>query len=199
MKLLERIKPKDKSGIINYVVLLLIIAEMIFTLVPSIHFVAEKESFDYNTNEIVSERIESLTSLQNYLWLPSSGNNKLNGNFTEQLKDEHFQNSGYTEAEASSFINNITLFPVLLTVASIVILIVCIAFGGNLASTILSVIWGIVGVLACFVNNTLFKGQSTYMVQMVLILVITVVAIGNVVLTYMPKANKESEENKIAA
>ena len=199
MKLLDRIKPKNKNGIINYVILLLVVVEIIFTFLPSIHFVAEDRRFDPETKKPISNDVEISTSLQNYLWFPASGNDKLNDKLTEQLIEDHFEGTKPSDHEKTSYINGVTLFPILFVVVTIALLIVCIAFAGNLAATLLSVLWGIVGCLACFVNNSLFKFQSTYTVQMVLILLATVLAIGNTVLTFLPKAKKESNNNKIVA
>ena len=175
MKLFDRVKPKTKSAVINYVILLIVLVQQALTFVKSISF----EAYNRTTKEMVSV----VTSMQKYIWFPTIGNGKMNIKLTDMIEE--------ALPSAKSAINLVTVFPVLMTVAAIALLIVCVYFGGNKASTVIATIWSVFGVCACFLWNVLFAMQNTYIVQMVLIFIALVLSILSIIFGVQEEKKKE--------
>ena len=175
MNLIERVKPKSKSGIVNYAILLVVLVQQILTFIPSIAFEAY--------NRAAKQMVSVYTSMQRYIWFPTTGNGKMNIKLTEQLEK--------ALPKASSVINLAVLFPVLMMVSAIALLIVCLWFGGNKASTVIGTLWSIFGVCACFCWNVLFAMQNTYVVQMVLIFIALALSAVSIVLVVQEEKKKE--------
>ena len=175
MKFLERVKPKTKSAVVNYVILLVVLVQQILTFVPSIAF----EAYSRTAKVMVSV----FTSMQKYIWFPTTGNGKMNIKLTEELEK--------TLPHSNAPINFIVLFPVLMTVAAIALLIVCVYFGGNKASTVIGTVWSIFGVCACFLWNALMTMQNTFLVQEILIFIALALSVLSIVLVIQEEKKKE--------
>ena len=166
MKLIDRVKPKSKSAVVNYALLLIVLVQQALTFIPSIAF----EAYSRTAKQMVSV----YTSMQAYIWFPTTGNGKMNIKLTEQLEE--------ALPKANSAINLATLFPVLMLVAAIALLIVCVSFGGSKASSVIGALWSIFGVCASFLWNVLFSMQNTYIVQMVLIFIALALSVVSMIL-----------------
>lgn len=179
----EKVRPKTKYGIVNYVIALLAIIQQALTFVHALSF----EAFSRSQKVWV----EVSTSLQQYMWFPTTGNGKLNVELGKILEKEAGSVVGKIAGD-HSVMNHAIMFPVIMMVAAIVLLVVCVWFAGNKASTLVAAVYSIFGLGACFMptHNFLFKMQSNFVAQMVLVILVTILTVLSIVLINLDKKKK---------